>query len=100
MKNILLLCAEGMSTSMIVQRMETEAKKNGKDYYIHADSYQKADELIPEADIVLVGPQVRFAVQRFQKAFPDKVILDIPMQMYGMFDGKKLLAFAEEHLDK
>lgn len=98
MKNILLLCCAGMSTSMIVQRMDAEAKKQGKEYFIHADSLNVADKLVPDADIILIGPQVRYAMNNLKKEYPDKKFFDIPMQMYGTFDGKKLLAFAEEHL--
>lgn len=98
MKEILLLCSEGMSTSMIVQRMQEEAKKQGKEYYIHADSMKREDKLVPNANVVLMGPQVRYALKQLQQKYPDKKIVDIPMMMYGTFDGKKILAYAEENM--
>ncbi len=100
MKKIVLLCCAGMSTSMLVQRMKTEAEKQGKEYDIEADTINKVDKMIQGADIVMLGPQVRFATQNFRKKYPDYVFVDIPMQMYGTFDGRKILAFAEENMKK
>lgn len=100
MTRIVLLCCAGMSTSMLVQRMKAEAEKQGKEYDIAADTMTKADEMVPGSDVVMIGPQIRYATKNLQKKFPDSKFVDIPMQMYGTFDGKKLLAFAEESIKK
>lgn len=62
MKNILLVCAAGMSTSMLVKRMQAYAESTNTEVNINAMSISEAKEKIKknEADVVLLGPQVRF----------------------------------------
>ena len=42
-KIIMLACSAGMSTSMLVQKMQEAAKENGKDYEIFARSVAEID---------------------------------------------------------
>lgn len=74
MRNIVLLCNMGMSTSLMVNRMKEAAQKQGYDCDINAYALQKAEEIIPAADVLLVGPQIAFEVERLRKEYPDKKI--------------------------
>ena len=87
-----------MSTSMLVERMKTVAAKEGKDYEIKADTMNVADTLVPGSDVVLIGPQIRYATKKLQSQFPDVPFVDIPMQVYGVMDGKKTLEIAEKNM--
>lgn len=58
MKNIVLCCAAGMSTSMLVQRMKDAAQKKGVEVTIKAVPVAEFKDNIATADIVLLGPQV------------------------------------------
>ena len=51
---ILLCCAAGMSTSMVVRKMQEEAKKQGKNYKIKAVDSELVKLEIKEADVVLI----------------------------------------------
>lgn len=62
---ILLCCAAGMSTSMVVRKMQEEAKKQGKDYKIKAVDSELVKLEIKNADVVLIGPQVKYLFQRY-----------------------------------
>ncbi|MEE1411086.1 MAG: PTS sugar transporter subunit IIB [Bulleidia sp.] len=95
-KVIRLFCAAGMSTSLLVNKMKEAAKAAGKDYDIAAYSLGDFDKEYEQADVILLGPQVRYALAKLQAAHPEKKITDIPMQMYGLMDGKGVLAKAEE----
>ena len=57
MKKILLACSAGMSTSLLVQKMQAEAEKQGLDVEITADPLNKALDLVDDADILMLGPQ-------------------------------------------
>lgn len=73
---ILLCCATGMSTSMVVRKMQEEAKKQGKDYKIKAVDSELVKLEIKNADVVLIGPQVKYlfpAVEFLAKSY------DIPV---------------------
>lgn len=60
MKNILLVCNAGMSTSMLVQKMQAAAKEQGIEATIQAKSVTDAANEIDKADVLLLGPQVGY----------------------------------------
>lgn len=102
MYNIILVCEHGASTGMLTTRMQEAAKKLGVDATINAYPYTKLDELIDAADIVLLGPQVRFKKKTFDQKYADKGIefMVVNTVDYGMMDGEKVLKAALEHLQK
>ena len=52
MKTILLACNAGMSTSLLVQKMQKEAQAQGLDVQIKANPLNKALELVDEAVVL------------------------------------------------
>jgi PTS system cellobiose-specific IIB component len=97
---ITLFCSAGMSTSLLVNKMKEAAAAAGKDYEIAAYSLNEVDVEGPKADVILVGPQVRFALEKLRKQFPDKPVDAIDMRSYGLMDGKSAVALAEKLLGK
>ncbi|MGM0922183.1 MAG: PTS sugar transporter subunit IIB [Bacillota bacterium] len=94
--NILLVCSAGMSTSMLVTRMEKAAAEQGIEAKIWAVSGDAAKEEMKQADVVLLGPQVRFLLKNMKaladpQGIPVEVINSI---QYGMMDGKAVLETA------
>ncbi|MDO4680282.1 MAG: PTS sugar transporter subunit IIB [Aerococcus sp.] len=104
MKTIMLACAAGMSTSMLVTRMKKAAEEEGKDVKIFAVSTAEASDKVAEQtiDAILLGPQVRYQLEEFKKTFEPKGIkVDvIDMTDYGMMNGKKVLETALAQLEK
>lgn len=98
MRNIVLLCNMGMSTSLMVNNMRDAAKKEGYECEINAYALQKADEVMAKADIILIGPQISFELKRLKSVYPDKVIEAIAMADYGRMDGAKVLQHVKEVL--
>ncbi|WP_270323740.1 PTS sugar transporter subunit IIB [Weissella confusa] len=99
-KTIMLACAAGMSTSMLVKRMQDVAKAEGKDYEIFAKSTSDIDaELASDhkPDVLLLGPQVGYLKNDVKKKTDEAGIpMDvINMMDYGMMKGDKVLAAAE-----
>lgn len=99
MKNIVLICAAGMSTSMLVTKMEKAAEDDGYECHIQAYAVNEANSVIPDADIVLLGPQVRFNLKNFRSQYPDKKIELIDMMLYGTMNGRAVLDFAKKTID-
>ncbi len=95
-KKITLFCSAGMSTSLLVNKMKEEAQKKGADYEIAAYSLNEVDVYGPQADVILVGPQVRFALNKLKTQFPNTPIDAIDMRSYGLMDGKAAIALAEK----
>lgn len=94
MKKIVLLCAGGMSTGILINKMKEYAATIGKEYDINAYSLAQQDVYGPSADVILVGPQVRYAIGELQEKFTNKPIESIDMRTYGTMDGKAVLNFA------
>ncbi|HEY0221734.1 PTS sugar transporter subunit IIB [Lactovum miscens] len=100
-KIIALACAAGMSTSLLVKKMQDAAKAQGKDYEIFAKSTSEADQMLhatPAPDVLLLGPQVAYQKAQMKKIADSVGIpLDvINMQDYGMMKGDRVLAQAEK----
>ena len=97
MKEIMLVCNAGMSTSMLVTKMQKQAEAQGVDAKIWAVSLSEVDENIKKNNIeaILVGPQVKFIIKKLEAAYePEIQVTDIPMADYGRMDGEKVLALA------
>lgn len=94
MVKIMLACSAGMSTSLLVTRMEKAAAERGLECKIWAVSEtQLLTEYTNEpADVILVGPQVRFRLNGIKEQVKNAIPVDvIDMRTYGMMDGAKVL---------
>lgn len=99
MKKIVLFCAGGMSTSMLVKRMKEAAAAEGHDdWEITAYAQIEAKDKAADADAILIGPQIRFAKSKIQEACPGVPIDAIDMKIYGRMDGKGALEIAKKLL--
>lgn len=98
MRKVVLFCAAGMSTSLLVSKMRKAAEENGLEYDIAAHALSEADTYGPEADIILLGPQVSYKLKETQAKFADKPVESINMQDYGMMNGAKVIAHVKEVL--
>lgn len=93
MKNILLMCSAGMSTSMLVKKMQEAAAKMSEEIHIKAIAEQALSENITGTDIILLGPQVRFLKDKVEAEVSGN---NIPVRVietmdYGMMNGEKIL---------
>ena len=97
-KTIMLVCSAGMSTSLLVTKMQKAAEEQGVEADIFAVSASDADANLADKDVnvLLLGPQVRFMKGQFeQKLVPMGIPLDvIDMKDYGMMNGANVLKVA------
>lgn len=94
---VLLVCAAGMSSSMLEEQIRKAALAAGHDIELKAiDSMRMTmwDFEKERMDVVLVAPQVRFKKRSIaEKAEPQgTVVQDIDSIAYGMMDGEKICA--------
>ena len=97
MMRIMLACAAGMSTSLLVTKMEKAAAEAGTEAKIWAVPEAEVEKNVGEIDILLVGPQIRFKAKEFEKLaagrFPVHII---DMRDYGTMNGAKVFNTAME----
>lgn len=93
MKRIVLVCAFGMSTSLMVTKMNTAAVKNGVQVKIRALPEGEFEKYAGETDILLLGPQVKYLLEKMKAAYEPKGIKVglISTTDYGMMNGEKVL---------
>ncbi len=98
MIKIMLACSAGMSTSLLVTKMEAAAKDSGIEAKIWAISEANIDKEVQDADVILLGPQVRFMLGKAEEiAKPYNVPVEvINMMHYGTCNGKAVLDRAIE----
>ncbi|RDW20703.1 PTS sugar transporter subunit IIB [Oceanobacillus chungangensis] len=95
--NILLCCAAGMSTSLLVTKMEDYAKEQGLECRIWAVSANEVNDHVDDADVLLLGPQVRYLLPKMKKIGEEK---GIPVDLinsvhYGLIKGDEVVKFAK-----
>ena len=90
---IVLCCAAGMSTSMLGNKMQHAAQARGLAINIQAVPVADFERILPDADVVLLGPQVQFEAARLTAiAAPQgKAVAVIDMMDYGMMRGEQVL---------
>lgn len=93
---ILLICSAGTSTSLVVKKMQDEAKERGLDAIIEAKASMDAKLVGGEWDVLLLGPQMKYEEKTFKNLFPEKPVDVIPAIHYGRLNGAAVLDMALE----
>lgn len=100
MLNIVLLCQFGASTEMLAEQIRKAAAAKNEEAVVNAYSFSRLREVIDGADIVLLGPQIRFRKAAFEKEYADKLVpfLVIDTQAYGMLNEEKIYQDAKDRI--
>lgn len=93
MKDIMLVCSAGMSTSLLVVKMEKAAVAKNIEVNIFAVSEGEASNHFDKISVLLLGPQVRYLKGKLEKKLAP---MDIPVEVinsmhYGTLNGEAVL---------
>lgn len=93
MLQICLLCSAGMSTSLVVKKMQTAAQEKGIEANIWAAPASELSHQLDQSDVILLGPQVRYLLSQIkaeteQRGIPVDVIKPLD---YGRLNGEGIL---------
>lgn len=95
-KKILLVCAGGFSTSILVEKMKDSAISKGQAVVIDACAENTIETNLP-ADVIMLGPQMGHAEEGIKRKVGSSVpVVVIDMMDYGMMDGEKVLDTANK----
>lgn len=96
MIGITLVCAAGMSTSMLVKKMQDAAKEKNLEMEIRAMSESHFKTFRGQTDVLLLGPQVSFLFPDLKHTYEPQgmKVAVIELADYGMMNGKKVLDMA------
>lgn len=95
---IIVVCAAGMSTTMLVAKMKEAARNSDIKIEVTAIPETDVNNNITTADVVLLGPQVRYKLDEIKEICSP---LNIPVEVidtvkYGMMDGNAIVSQAIE----
>lgn len=87
---VLLICASGLSTSILVNNMRQYASKEDK---IVACSGSELSAYLQDADVILVGPQLGHQLKDIEDeaSLTGQVVALMDPKAYGRIDGVALL---------
>lgn len=88
---ILLVCNAGMSTGIMKLRLEKEMEKRNIEGTVKAVALVEIDDYLDDADVVLLGPQIRFALKEVSQKAKGKLTLLIAPQDFGGMNAKKVM---------
>lgn len=101
MIKIILACSAGMSTSILVKKMQKVVSDENLQVEITAMPTTEAFNKWNDADIILLGPQVRYELEKFKDHTNSKIPIEvIDMLDYGMGNGEKILKWALSKINK
>ncbi len=99
---IILCCSAGMSTSLLVKKMEEAAVAQNLQAHIEAIPYQDVNRYLNDTNVILLGPQVRFKLNDMKK-IGEKNNIEVAVIdtiKYGRMDGKGVLEDAIKLMSK
>lgn len=86
MKKALIICAAGMSSSLMAKKTTELFKSKGKDITVDAVSATEGNKMIENSDfdMFLISPQTRMYFSKFAEAGKkvNKPVVNIPPQAY------------------
>ncbi|AKX33964.1 PTS system, cellobiose-specific IIB component [Spiroplasma litorale] len=88
MKKILLVCSAGMSTSMLVKKMQMYATIKKLEFEIVAKGIAEAKPELSSYDAIMIGPQISYALDEIKKMAVGKPVELIPTQIYALAKGE------------
>ena len=94
---ILLVCAAGASTSIVMKKMEKYAEENGIDLSVRAYSYEEYEPVAAESDVILLGPPIGYRLSAVKESVPQPADTIAPMD-YALGDAAKIIAQAQKLL--
>lgn len=100
MKKIVLLCAGGMSTSILAKKMQKACKAMCYEADIHAYMVEDAVKVGKDADVIFIGPQIRYLCNKVREKMPNKIVEVIDVQDYGAMDGEKVMSRAKKLIEE
>lgn len=86
---ILLMCANGLSTGILMNKMKQWAQKNGEDLQVRAVPVDDCAEIYKEYDVLLLGPQMAYKLKEVKEMAPERpsAVINPPDYAMGNVDN-------------
>lgn len=88
MLHVILCCASGMSSRLLVQKIKKAADEKEFDLDIQVVNCENLSD--SKADLMLLAPQVSHMKKSLEQNLPHMPVEVIGLREYGMLDGNKV----------
>lgn len=88
---ILLICANGLSTSILMSKMDKWGKTNNVDLEVKAVPMTSYSNIYTEYDCILIGPQVSYRLQEIRNTAIGKPVETINPTDYGLGNVENIM---------
>lgn len=92
MRNVILVCQSGMSSSFIVKAIKKAFDAHDEEIDIQAHAAMELEDYIDDVDTVLVAPNILYMLDDVKSVCETQNITPIliPPQPYGQMDGEAI----------
>lgn len=97
---ILLMCANGLSTGILMNKMKQWAAKKGEDLEVRAVPVDECAEIYKEYDVLLVGPQMAYKLKEVKEIAPDRPSAVINPPDYAMGNVDNIMKMVNKLLEE
>lgn len=97
---ILLCCVAGVTSTLFSSRLKDAASRRRVDATVWSASQVAVEYSIELADVVLVEPQLRSALEKIQALDPNKKVILIDEEDFKTFNAQKIFDIAYEAYTK
>lgn len=94
---VMLVCAAGMSSSILMRGIEKSIKKNGLDMEVKAFGVDSVAEHGNEYDIILVAPQIAYRIDKVREKTTKPVVPVNPVD-YATANGDNVLKMIQQNI--
>lgn len=99
--NILLVCNAGMSTSLLIEKIEKAGAEKSIETIVDERPVDDLKNHLADKNVILLGPQVRFKEKQVKEMVEGKIPVSIiDMSAYGTMNGEKVLQQALSLVEK
>lgn len=97
---ILLVCAGGMSSSILALKMNEQLQALRKQDKVEAITITNLKHYIEDAKIICFAPQIEQFYEKISSKYPDKKMFIIDSMCYGMLDAQAVLQEVYKRLEE
>lgn len=98
MIKVILCCANGFTTMMLCKKIKEASSKEQLDFNVNACPISELSTFATDANIILLGPQVRFNLQKVKNEYPNIPVVLIDTQALAFTDGAAVLKQVKKEL--
>lgn len=97
---VLLICANGLSTSILMNKMEKWGKEKGVDLQVKAVPMSEYLNVYKNFDCILIGPQISYQYNEIKANAIDVPVEKISPMDYGMSNVENIMKQVKACLGK